>query len=111
MMFNVDTVVNFERKCRVCSCDLLDISCAIAIFSGIGLEEKLHRYLYIKVRNFYANLHPLSIERQGKKKLFRHIEKQKKNKGDIQTERQTESTKTYIYYIVLVVDMYERSYT
>lgn len=49
MMFNVDTVVNFERKCRVCASDLLDISCAISIFSGIGLEEKLQRYLYIKV--------------------------------------------------------------
>ncbi|XP_063701402.1 uncharacterized protein LOC134831577 [Culicoides brevitarsis] len=49
MMFNVDTVVNFERKCRICASDLLDISCAISIFSGIGLEDKLQRYLYIKV--------------------------------------------------------------
>uniref|UniRef100_A0A336LZA8 CSON008816 protein n=1 Tax=Culicoides sonorensis TaxID=179676 RepID=A0A336LZA8_CULSO len=49
MMFNVDSVVNFERKCRICASDLLDISCAIKIFSGIGLEEKMERYLYIKV--------------------------------------------------------------
>lgn len=41
--------VNLERKCRICAVDLLDITCAIPIFSGIALEAKIRRYLYITV--------------------------------------------------------------
>lgn len=50
MMLVTNTcIVNLERKCRICAGDLLDLTCAIPIFSGIYLDEKIQRYLYIKV--------------------------------------------------------------
>ncbi|XP_065084963.1 zinc finger E-box-binding homeobox 2-like [Ochlerotatus camptorhynchus] len=42
--------LNFERKCRTCGTDILELTCGIPIFgSGLQLDHKIHRYLGLNV--------------------------------------------------------------
>uniref|UniRef100_A0A8D8IM44 Zinc finger protein 354C n=1 Tax=Culex pipiens TaxID=7175 RepID=A0A8D8IM44_CULPI len=42
--------LNFERKCRTCGTDILELTCGIPIFgSGLQLDHKIHRYLGLDV--------------------------------------------------------------
>lgn len=42
--------LNFERKCRTCGTDILELTCGIPIFgSGLQLDQKIHRYLGLNV--------------------------------------------------------------
>ncbi|XP_055593609.1 zinc finger protein 236-like [Uranotaenia lowii] len=42
--------LNFERKCRTCGTDILELSCGIPIFgSGLQLDHKINRYLSLNI--------------------------------------------------------------
>uniref|UniRef100_A0A1Q3F1Y5 Uncharacterized protein n=1 Tax=Culex tarsalis TaxID=7177 RepID=A0A1Q3F1Y5_CULTA len=42
--------LNFERKCRTCGTDILELTCGIPIFgSGLQLDHKIHRYLGLDI--------------------------------------------------------------
>ncbi|XP_058449744.1 zinc finger protein 574-like [Malaya genurostris] len=42
--------LNFERKCRTCGTDILELTCGIPIFgSGLQLDQKILRYLGLNV--------------------------------------------------------------
>ncbi|XP_021701525.1 transcriptional repressor CTCF [Aedes aegypti] len=42
--------LNFERKCRTCGTDILELTCGIPIFgSGLQLDQKIHRYLGLNI--------------------------------------------------------------
>ncbi|XP_053691990.1 zinc finger protein 236-like [Sabethes cyaneus] len=42
--------LNFERKCRTCGTDILELTCGIPIFgSGLQLDHKIQRYLGLNI--------------------------------------------------------------
>lgn len=45
----MNLAVFFEKKCRICGTDILDSEKFVTIFSYVGLEEIIRKYLSINV--------------------------------------------------------------
>lgn len=46
----MNLAVIFDKKCRICAADILDIEKFVTIFSYVGLEEIIRKHLCINVR-------------------------------------------------------------
>lgn len=45
----MNLAVIFDKKCRICAADILDIEKFVTIFSYVGLEEIIRKHLCINV--------------------------------------------------------------
>uniref|UniRef100_A0A182NB37 ZAD domain-containing protein n=1 Tax=Anopheles dirus TaxID=7168 RepID=A0A182NB37_9DIPT len=49
-LLSMNLALNVARKCRICGMDILDLTCAFPIFGNDRLDQKLDRYLQLRIQ-------------------------------------------------------------